>query len=340
MSKSDTASAPVYYKFSELIIDPILSGRSKKEITENAKSLAKEMEAHGQWDAMQPGQVFAAQDGALHVCAGFTRITAAQSLDWKGGYFFAVPQTDPLEIRLKCITTNGGKPVSRFEQGKVFAVLQSGIVADDFAGATADPSTAKDWKLQPMTFEAIGEKIGKSGEHVRQCIMLTELENEGIKAMIEADEISTNVIVVAMGWAKKNENLAFRILKAAQKEADGAKVTKKHLDAVKAEYVKQKAVSEKPAKADAVAMQPEDAEKPTKTKAGTTQPEDAEKEQSELLPQEPESVKPPSKKTLNTIKQTVMTVLLETDSEIDDDLAQRIYDRLNDAKLIVSETPF
>jgi len=349
-SKSDTSTAPVFHKFSELVIDPILSGRSPKEIRENAKSLAKEMQAHGEWDSMQPGQVFLGEDDKLHVCAGFTRIAAAQSLEWKGGYFFEVPKVDPIEIRLKCITTNGGKPVSRMEQGKVFAALQNGVVSDDFAGSVADPKNVKDWKVQPMTFQEIADKIGKSGEHVRQCIMLNELENEGIKAMIEADEISTNVIVVAMGWAKKNENLALRILKAAQKEANGEKVTKKHLDAVKADLVKEKAIVTKSKKGATSAADKEDQEGGDEDEGGSDAGVDNKDEQDGKESQEtpslnlgepaPSAPKPPTKAALKTIRDTLLTVILETDAEIDDDLAQRLADRLIDAKLIVNETPF
>lgn len=339
---------PVYLKFSELVVDPILSGRSKKEITENAKSLAKEMEAFGEWDAMQPGQVFTGEDGKLHLCAGFTRLAAATALGYKGGYFFEIPKADPLDIRLKCITTNGGKPVSRLEQGKLFSVLKEGLVADDFAGAVADPKNPKDWKMQPMTDAEIADKIGKSGEHVRQCVMITEIENEELREMLDSDAISTNSIVVAMGWAKQNENLALRIIKRAQREAGNDRVTKKHLDAIKGEFTTLKAVPAK--KTDAASSEAgSDAGNGTHGEDVGANDNSGGIESGELesvnieteLPFQTESQpKPISKTTQKTIRATLLTVILETDSEIDDDLANRLADRLIDAKLIVIETPF
>ncbi len=338
-----TAPTPTYYKFSELIIDPSLSGRSEKEIRDNAKQLAPIIDASGGWDAMQPGQVEVNGDGKPRVLAGFTRIAAEQVNGRKGGWFFQVDPKGELEARLKCLTTNEGKPISRLHQGELFKSLVNGVVADDFAGATADPANVKDWKIQPMDEKDIAAKIGKSAEHVRQCIVIHDASPE-IRELIESDAISHNIVIVADNWAKHDPAKALKILKAAVREADGKKATKTHMDAIKPQFVEQKAVTSKTKKADAASESGKD-ESESENEADTkeTEPDDSggTREPQELnLEAPPVTPKQASKKELKSIREAVMTVVLETDTEIDDDLATRIVDRLIDAKLIVESAPF
>ena len=341
---SKAASIPVQVKLSELIVDHALSGRSEKEIRENAKSLAKEMEAHGEWDSMQPGQVFRDKEDKIHLCAGFTRVAAAESLGYKTGWFFET-ETDELTLRLKCITTNGGKPVSRMEQGKLYKMLENGIVADDFAGATADPKKASDWKIQPMTLAEIGEKIGKTSEHVRQCVIIHNSSPE-IRELIETDQVSHNIVIKAYSWAKDDEGKALKILNAAvraAKKAGDDKATQKHMDEIKGDFVKLKAVSEEKTNEE---------KKPEKTAKSLFDEDDKEDgeeknstERQSELPTPEDEPKPPTKKETKSIRDSAIVVILKYDEEkglnsMTDEDASGLADALIEAGLIVEKLPF
>jgi hypothetical protein len=339
-----TAPTPQYHKFSELVIDPILSRRSPKEIRDNAKELAKDMAAFGEWDAMQPGQVFTGEDGKLHVCAGFTRIEAAKSLDLKGGYFFELEGVSQFDIEAKAITTNGGKPISRRELGGLFAKWETGVVADDFAGAVADPKEAKHWKIAPMGHDEIAMKIGKSSEYVRQCIVIASASPE-IAELIETDQISHNIVIIADNWAKHDPAKALRILRAAVRAAAGEKATKKHMEAIKADFVKQKAVAGTNGAEDKGGK---DEKEDREDKGGKDEKEDREdkggKEPAELFPQQTEP-KPPTKKETKGIRETLITAILKWDEDkgnlsMSDDDAGGLADALVDAGLIIARLPF
>lgn len=343
------AFIPVFCKFSELDINPIFSGRSEKEIRDNAKILAKEMEAHGEWDSMQPGQVVTVPDSKPRVCAGFTRIEAAKSLGYKGGWFFKVADSDETAIRLKCITTNGGKPVSRLEQGRLFASLETGIVADDFAGATADPKNAKDWRVRPLDADEIAGKIGKSAEHVRQCVAVFNFP-EAVE-LIESEQASHNITTMALNWAKGDHGNAMRILRAAVKAASGDRATKKHMDLIKAKFVQQKAVTPKKEKNKEDASPGNERERDEESSAGSEseEKEDASQEenQPELIPPAPQAPAPhrATKKEQKGIRDTLIASVAKFDQEkgtnqMEDTEIEGLADWLIDAGLIVAALPF
>lgn len=344
MSTKTQPIAPEQIKLSDLVIDETLSGRSAKEIRDNAKSLAPEMEAFGAWDEKQPGQYFVGEDGKPHLCAGFTRVAAAQSLGYKHGYFFR-DESDIVSRRLKCVTTNGGKPVSRFEQGRVYSALIAGVVADDFAGAIADPKNKKDWKVQPMDANEIAAKIGKTRQHICDCITIFESPEE-VGAMIESDEISSGIVVTARQWAKDDDAKMIRILKSAIRNAGGEKATKKHMDAIKSEFVKQKAVSASDGAPNT--NTPPEPEKPHSEPHGAK--DDVSSEPSEPpqleFPPEPEVVvvKPPTKKESKTIRDAAMAVILkwaeETSNAVSDEEASLLIESMTEAGLLAERLPF
>lgn len=231
--------------FKDIVIDPLYSGRTKKEISANAKELAPQL-ADG-WDAAQPGQYFLGEDGKKHLLAGFTRVEAAKLNDLKSGYFIQT-NGDAVTHLTACLRTNSGKPISRKAQGEVFAALEKGVVADDFAGAIADPKNAKDWKRQPMSQKDIAELpgVGRTSEHVRQCIMIAESSPE-VAELIEADLVSLNIVVSSKSLAKDDDDKQLRILKKciAIAKADGKdKATDQHFKQAKAELFPPKLIAD------------------------------------------------------------------------------------------------
>lgn len=239
-------------KFSELVIDPLYSGRESKEIHANAKELAPSL-ANG-WDATQPGQYFIGEDGKKHLVAGFTRVEAAKLNELKSGYFVKT-EGDAVSHLTACIRTNGGKPISRPAQGALFISLRDGLVADDFTGATADPANDADWKRKPMTLEEIASHpgIAKTTEHVKQCICVAE---NPLFAEYEND-ISVNAFIAANNLVNKHWNgsearLGAIIRTAIKNAKEGGKdyATQKHFDAIKAQFIPEKKLVAAPVNTD------------------------------------------------------------------------------------------
>lgn len=349
-----TALTPVFLKFSDLEINPSLSGRTEKEIKENAKILAKIMEAHGEWDSMQPGQV-AMTDGKPRVIAGFTRVAAAESLGYKGGWFFEVAPQSELDVYLKCITTNEGKPISRFQQGCRFQTLRDGVVSDDFAGVKADPKIELDWAIQPMELQAIADKVGKHVETIKLNILICESSPE-IRNLLETDQISTNVVVKARQWTKKDDGehddvKALKMLRAAIRQAGGDRVTQKHLEAVKTDYVKQKAVAGKAASpsvpAASVGAGTGTPEKGEESGSGSGEGSQGEPELFSAANPDPQPAKSKEqiKKQKAGIRDSLIATIAEFDREkgtnqMEDKEIEGLADWLVSRNFIVSETPF
>lgn len=337
--------APVQLKLSELVIDTKYSGRSEKEIKANAKELAKEMEAYGEWDYKQPGQVFRDSDGKLHLRAGFTRVEASEIAGFKTGWFFELDKTDELENRLACITTNGGKSISRLEQGKLFKSLEAGVIADNFNGTVADPSKKEHWKIQPMTDKEISQRIGKTSEHVRQCKIIADSSPE-IAELVEADAVSHNIVVTAYAWAKGKPERALKILKAAIREAGGEKATKKDMDVIKSQFVEQKAVTKSGGDGGADDSEKGELEKP-KHKSDVFAKNEGSKtsENGELeLPENPQQEQPPTKRETKSIVDAALVVILKWDEEvatasISDEDGKALIERLAEAGLLIQHLP-
>lgn len=275
--------------FKELQVDLLYSGRSKQEISANAKELAPQL-ADG-WDAAQPGQYYVGEDGKRHVIAGFTRIEAAKIAGHKSG-FFVQSNGDAVHHLTACVRTNSGKPISPRSKGDVFAELQKGVVADDFAGTLADPKNAKDWKRPPMTLEQIAELpgVGLTAERVRQCIVLAESSPE-VGALLEEGRVSANIVIKAKAIAKDDDGKQLRLLKKAIQFAnadDKEKATMQHLESAKAKLFPVKLI------ADGAP----DKEKPTKgsetEEKGPQEAPESGNEPSGESPQEPELEQEPS----------------------------------------------
>lgn len=231
--------------FKDIIIDPLYSGRTKKEISANAKDLAP-MLADG-WDPAQPGQYFIGEDGKKVLKAGFTRMEAAKLNDIKSGYFIHAPG-DAVTHLTACLRTNSGKAIARRAKGDVFVKLRDGVVADDFAGALADPKNAKDWKRAPMSLQEIADLpgVGMTSEGVRQCIIIAESSPE-VAELMEADLVSDGIVVDSKQLAKGDDDKQLRILKKCISiaKADGKdKATAQHFKQAKAELFPPKLIAD------------------------------------------------------------------------------------------------
>lgn len=232
MSKKQTTIPAIEeLKLDSLTIDTRYSGRTDREIKANSRELAPVMEAHGFWDVGQPGQYFEA-DGKKVLCAGFTRYETAKSLGYKVGYF--TKTDDPkVTLLLKCVTTNQGKPVSPWKQGERFAQLRT--------GDTQDSLQVGEEVLAPMTVKEIAAAVGKSEQHIRNCVAIFESSPE-IAELIESGAVSANVVTRVQQLAKE-PGKQLKIVKAsihAAKEDDKETATMKHLDAIKDQFAEPK----------------------------------------------------------------------------------------------------
>lgn len=234
-------------KFSQLTINNLYSGRSQKEINENAKEKTKELAAFGGWNPAMPGQYFTGEDGKPTLLAGFSRVQASILNGEDHGYFVRV-DGDEISRLLACETSNSVKTLSPLARGARYTLLNDGEVADDFAeknekDAVPDPKNTKHWKRQPMSQQEIADRIGLSNAWVCKCIAIFKAPPE-IRDMIESDKIAAPVAEGARILADKHYNgsdaKAVAICrrayaKAREEEKDTA--TKKHFDAIKAEFI-------------------------------------------------------------------------------------------------------
>lgn len=230
--------------------------RTPKEVANNAKEVAQFMETQGDNPELFPIR-FVEIDKEM-----FTRnhatLLAAQQRGWTHIYAVKSPHepgstADYLDLLM---SNNSGHPVGRIAQGRLYKELRDGLAEDDKEVlAKIEPGSEVPWKRAPMTEQEIGDacKPVYSAEHVRQCIVLAESSPE-IQELMENGSVSANIVVTARGWAKEDEGKQLKILKAALRNAreNGSdKATKKHLDAVKSDFVKLKAAGGKEEKAPA-----------------------------------------------------------------------------------------
>lgn len=230
-------------KLKDLVIDLRYSGRTQREIDDNAKDKAKELAAAGGWSPTKPGEYFVGEDGKRYLLAGFSRVAACALNGDKEGYFVQ-SNGDEIDHLLACETSNSVRPLSKLARGTRYLELMRGAVADDFAGTIAkDPV---DFKRQPLTKEEIADRIGKSKEWVRQCIATAEAPEE-IRELLENDRIAATVFEKACALANKHHDgsdakkiaMCKRALRYAN-EQDKERATEKHFDEIKGEFIPEK----------------------------------------------------------------------------------------------------
>jgi len=209
---------------SEFIIDTSLSGRTEKEIEDNAKALAPVLTSSGGWDSSYPGTYFE-RDGAKHLLTGFTRTAAAKSAGITSG-FFVRTDDDYQANKVACITSNCGKPISMQEQGRIYEDMLAWLDENDC----------------PWSTDRIAKHVGYSRQHVENCLGIFH-ETPEIAELLAAGLISAHAVTKARQQVKDDAK-RLKYLKTAIEEAAGAKATEKHLDAVKSRFVKVKAVPE------------------------------------------------------------------------------------------------
>lgn len=237
-------------KFSALTINNLYSGRTEKEINENAKDKQKELAAFGGWNPAMPGQYFIGEDNAKHLVAGFSRVKASQLNNEDHGYFVEV-SGDEIDHLLACETTNSTRPLSPLARGARYSELVDGVIASDFAekndpDAKPDKKNPEHWDRMPLTNEDIANRIGKSSEWVRKCIAIFSAPPE-IRDMLECGKLATKVVEQAKSLADKyhkgSEAKQVAICRRAFAHArseDKDTATAKHFDAIKAEFIPEK----------------------------------------------------------------------------------------------------
>jgi len=211
--------------------------RSPKDVTANAVELAEFMEAEGDVPELHPIKFVKGPNGEL-----FTRnhatLKAAEMRKWPNLLAIESPHAhgsvaDMLDL---LFSNNQGHPIGRVAQGKLYKSLSDGIPAED------STEEVPKWTREPMTPKEIAAacKPVYTEQHIKDCITLCESSPE-IQELMEGDLVSANIVITARQWAKGDEAKQLRILKAAVKEADGVKATKKHIDAIKSQFVELKA---------------------------------------------------------------------------------------------------
>lgn len=243
MSTKSTPSPIERLKFKDLRIDLKYSGRTQKEVNDNAKEKQAELAAAGGWSPAMPGQYFVDEGtGEKVLLAGFARVKACELNGEKEGYFVQA-NGDEIDHLLACETSNSTKPLSSLSRGARYSELAKGVVADDFKGTIADPKNPADWKRAPMTNAEIAERIGKTSEWVRRCIVLFDSPPE-VRDLLESEKVAVKVVEKAKALVDKHHDgseakQAAICRKAFQfaRQQDADKATEKHFDAIKDEFI-------------------------------------------------------------------------------------------------------
>ena len=234
MPKSQTTPIIEEIPLASLVQNLALAGRSQKEISENAKAL-KPLMANG-WSQSQPGAYFE-RNGEKHLLAGFTRTKAAMDAGHKTGFFVKVADS-AADNRLACIRTNAGKPISPYEQGRVYAAMRDGL----------PPEMAKvgEEVMDPMKLDDIAKAAGCSRQWVDSCICIFEQPPE-IGALIEENKVSAAIVNRSNQLVKDPvKRLKFLNAAVAEAKSDGKETaTMKHLDAVRPKFAPLKAATSK-----------------------------------------------------------------------------------------------
>lgn len=183
-------------------------------------------------------------DGKTKYTRNHATFLAAQNRGWEQVYAIELNHAPGSVEDLRDLITsnNGGHPVSRTKQGELYDEMANGKLKPDLENG-AEVNAETDYVRPPMTDKQIAEAFGVSSEHVRQCRVLASTTPE-IRELLESGDISANIVIIAQGWAKGDNAKQLRILKAAAKLArdEGAKTaTKKHMDAIKSDFIKLKA---------------------------------------------------------------------------------------------------
>ncbi len=123
-----------------------------------------------------------------------------------------------------------------------------GEIADDFAeknekNAVPDPKNPEHWKRQPMSQQEIADRIGLSSAWVSKCIAIYKAPPE-IRDMLESEKIAAPVAEQARLLADKHHKgsdakatAICRRAYAKAREDNKDTATKKHFDAIKAEFI-------------------------------------------------------------------------------------------------------
>lgn len=228
--------------------------RTAAEFKANSADVEKQMENLGDTPEAFP-VLYVEIDGKKYT-RNHSTLQAALNRGWKKVYAMPSPHApgsaaDYLDLVL---SNNRAHPVSRAKQGEVYKMLRDGEGPGEAEIAACKLGEEPANKREPMTLDEISKACSPvySAQHIGHCITLAESSPE-IQELMETRNVAANVVIKAAQWSKGkksdevDEKKQLRIIKAAIKQADadgegGAKkVTEKHLNAVKSEFVKLKA---------------------------------------------------------------------------------------------------
>ncbi len=223
--------------------------RPDAEVKANAKEVAATMEARGDIPELFP--ITYVVNGNKKFTRNHATLLAAQMRGWKEVYAANAPWkfNSVTDIADLVLSNNGGHPIGRESQGKIYADLRDGVLepeADTLKRTKVGEEPIPQYERDPMPENDIAKLFGKSPEHIRQCIAIHEAP-ESVKPYLDDDSISHNAFIAAKNLVSKHhdgkESKLLQVVKrtvAAAKEDGKDKATPKHFDSIKAEFIPEK----------------------------------------------------------------------------------------------------
>jgi ParB-like chromosome segregation protein Spo0J len=231
-TKNKTPETPFieWLDIKSLTVEDGYNVRTAAELKSNAAKLAKMMEATGGFDVTHPIQ-YVERDGKKFT-RSHTRLAAAIINGYK-----KVPcvkaSRDKISDQLHLVSGNAANPLNQIQQGIVFARLRDGEKAED--------CKAGEEVRAPMTPKEISKAIGKSIQHVNNCLAIFDAPDD-IKPFLMEGKISANAFTLASsGVTSKRKVLEILRATIANAKEDGKETaTEKHVRAVKSQFVEPK----------------------------------------------------------------------------------------------------
>lgn len=223
-----------------LIEDGYNSVRSNAELKANVADVVKQMEQAKDEPTAFP--IRFVLEGDTRYTRNHATLLAARERGWENVYAIELPHArgSVEDLSDLIVSNNGGHPISRVRQGEHYKKMRDGELKPDIENGAE--VTDESWLRKPMTTKEIAESLTPiyTEQHIKDCITLADSSPE-VRELIEGDLVSCNIVVTALQWAKGDQSKQLRILKTAVREADGVKATKKHMDAIKSQFVEMKA---------------------------------------------------------------------------------------------------
>jgi hypothetical protein len=252
MSTPKTATVELL-SISALEVEPDYNVRTPAELKANAKEIAERMELLKDDITLPQFRIqYVERDGKKYTRSHGT-LEAAKLRGWKkvNAEKIELPTFADDHLHL-IVSNNGGHPLSRKQQGAVFARLRDGLLETLEAAterAKVGEEIVQNVIVEGMKSQDIAEKFGCSRQHVDDCLAILEAPEE-IGEMIDDGRLSGNVFLSANKLVNKHhdgkKSKLAEICRASIKAAkdDGKdRATLAHFDAVKSDFIPLKAAT-------------------------------------------------------------------------------------------------